>query len=298
MFGGIGEGLGVLYLCMKITKRLVAIVGVELMVAMLIVALVYVNWFGGESERSGVRGGGDQNVTGEQVNEEGTSQNDDISRYILADYPADVVPLVKDVTVSSMKYFVQDYSGLRQNYYNVVFYTDLDAEDVVEFYRKKMDRVTEDEAGAGNARLEGTIGDYRVVLSNYGSRDFYLEVHMPSQSFTSKNRYYDGYPKLVELGNDWLERESTYGLLNQNGGQVEYTQWFEVDVSEYPKNSEMRNNPIGTYYEMYREKYGESDGFNADDTERILRWQDGDYSVWLAFSVDHGRVYLTFRKGM
>lgn len=238
------------------------------------------------------------NKSDESTSNTETSDNSGVKNqnFILKDYPILKVPLYKGSTISSMKYFVHQYQNLRLNYHNVVFKSEDKKDDVFEFYRSKMSSI--DQETSNESTVEGKIDIFKVSISNYGYEDYYLQVHAPDESFSEQNIYYENYPDLVEIAGDWVEYENTYGLLNQKGGEIEYTRWLEVDVSGYDKDSLMIKNPIGEYYKIYKEKYSQKQDFVADDEAEKLTWIDGDYTVWAVFSTDHGRVYLTFRKPM
>jgi len=237
-----------------------------------------------------------------------SSQNSSVRKdqnFILKDYPIEKVPLYNGSTVCSMKYFVNedstnvydDFFDAKVNYYNVVFKADESKKaEILDFYKSMMSPINQDTSTENT--IEGTVGIYRISISNYGYDDYYLQVHLPENLYSKQNKYYENYPDLVEIADDWVEYENTYGLLNQKGGEVEYTRWLEVDVSKYADDSLMKTNPISEYYKIYKNKYAQKQDFTADDTTGQLTWQDGDYEIWAVFNIDHGRVYLTFRSPM
>lgn len=232
-----------------------------------------------------------------------SSSNAD-QNFVLSDYPADKVPLYDGIEISSMKYIVNEnptnaydeFFGERRNYYNIVFSSDDSRDKVLDFYKSKMSTINED--SIDDSTIEGVIDVYRVSIANYGEDDFYLEVHLPSDDYSKTNPYYGDYKEFVEIANNWVEFENSYGLLNQLGGQIEYTQWFDVDTSMYDKDSAMRTNPIGEYYKIYKEKYSQKTDFSADDENGRLTWTEDDFEITASFTVDHGRIYLMFRKPM
>lgn len=234
-----------------------------------------------------------------------SSQNNSSSadqNFVLSDYPSDKVPLYEDITISSMKYIVNedsynvydDFFGEKRNYYNVVFYSDDDSGAIFDFYKSKMETVNE--TSLDDSTIEGMIGEYKISIANYGEDDFYLEVHLPT--FSKINKYYSEYPELVEISDKWIEYENSYGLLNQKGGEIEYTQWFNVNTTMLPKDDPMKTDPIGEFYKIYKDKNKTKDSFNSDDQSGTLTWKDNSFNVTCVFSKDHGRVYLMFRKLM
>lgn len=233
------------------------------------------------------------------------TSNNDVSdhSYILKDYPIDKVPLFEGSIVSSMKFFVNedstnaydDFFDAKQNYYNVVFKANKDKKlDIFNFYKSKMSSISQETSS--DDTIEGFIDIYKVSISNYGYDDYYLQVHLPTEDYSKENRYYEDYPALVETADNWFEIESTYGLLNQKGGEIEYSQWFDVFTSWGSDDSLNKINPIKLYYDIYKDKYAQKQAFVADDATEKLVWQDGGYEIWAVFSTDHGRVYLTYRK--
>lgn len=223
-------------------------------------------------------------------------------KYVLEGYPIDDVPLYDGITISSMKYFVNEDStnvydkffGKKRNYYNVVFETKDTKAKVFDFYKSKMSSINQD--NTLDTTIEGYIKNYRVSISNYDYKDFYLQVHLPSDAYSKENKYYENYPKLIEMADNWVEYENSYGLLNQKGGEIEYTQWFEVDTSIYDKNNPMKTNPVGGFYNIYKEKYKNKQNFASDNADGRLTWTEDGYNVTASFTVDHGRIYLMFRK--
>lgn len=229
-------------------------------------------------------------VSGEVITDNNENEVElDIS---LEGYPNDQVPLHKLTSISSMKFFVNDdpvsfggYFGVPVNYYNVVFGTEAGQEEYIAYYKSLMSEVNED--GLSSSQVEGKIGKYKVSASYYESSsqsNACLQVYLPAEEYQEENRYYSEYPQIVKIDEDWTEQESSYGHLNQNGGEIEYTQYFTAkeDVGEY----------VDTYEDLYQDKAK----FTYDEATGSMRWNDGDYSVVLTFSEDHGRVYLMIRK--
>lgn len=225
--------------------------------------------------------------------------------FVLEGYPIDDVPLYsEDLFISSMKYIVNEnpinaydkFFGAKRNYFNVVFETDATQAEVFDFYKSKMSQINQE--NTLDTTVEGVIKKYRVSISNYGYKDFYLQVHLPVDEYSKTNRYYQDYPELVEIAGDWVEYENSYGMLNQNDGEIEYTQWFDVATPEEFDANGVKIDPVNRYYEIYKEKYVAKTNLTADDADRVLEWTEDGYSVTATFSVDHGRVYLMFRKPM
>lgn len=219
------------------------------------------------------------------------SESDGIG--LLDGFPEDQIDLYKSTNIESIKFFVNDdpqnyesYFGSKYNYYNVVFETEASQSELLEYYQSKMDTVNEENYGSSSA--EGKIGKYGVSASHYGesSKTAYLQVYLPQSEFSKTNPFFSNYPELVEIDPNWTEHESSYGKLDQLGGQIEYTQYFTVNKDD-----------MDEYLQDYTEKYADKEGFK-DAGSGYLSWKDGEYSINLTFSKDHSRVYLMIRKSM
>jgi hypothetical protein len=228
------------------------------------------------------------------------SEQHEEASYILDDYPLDVVPIHSVEKISSMKFFVNDdqsseylYGG-PVNYYNVVFYPMTNRDTLFDSYQKLMNSINEDESS--DSKLSGFIGDYRVDVSQY-SQDAdaaYLQVILPFDEFQKTNPYFADYPNLVDIDLAWVEKESSYGLLHQSGGEIEYTQYFIVDESVL--DDEAKEKPFKYFFDTYKQKYQDKTGFTADEEKLTLTWVDGEYELTMVFSDEHMRVYFMIRR--
>lgn len=226
-----------------------------------------------------------------------TSQIAGEKNYLLEEFPLDTVPLYKMKMVSASKYFVNkdpsryaDYFGKVVNYYNVVFETEATPEEYLKYYRSLMSEVNEDYGS--ESLIEGKIGKYKISASHYGDNPKnygYLQVYLPESEYQEKNRYFQEYPGVVDLKDTFLEYESSYGFLNQKGGEVEYTQYFPL-----PKEDDEQNKLI----ETYKEKYQNESGYNYNEETGLMSWKKNAHSINMAFTKDHGRIYLVIRWPM
>jgi hypothetical protein len=114
-------------------------------------------------------------------------------------------------------------------------------------------------------------------------------VYLPSEEYQETNRYFQNYPNIVEGTTTWEEYESSYGLLNQKGGEIEYTQYFPL-----PDKEEDQDKLINEY----QEKYQQEEAYIYDENSGLMRFNKQEYSVALTFSKDHGRIYLVMRTPM
>lgn len=231
---------------------------------------------------------------------ESASKKGDNQSFMLSDFPSEIELAGMD-EIESMKFFVNDdvssgyLFGGPVNYYNVVYSTSLPRAAVFAAYRDSMNV---DEEESSDSKILGTIGEYLVSVSQYeeDSDTVYVQAVLPLESFEKENPYFTDYPELIEVDPTWIEKESSYGLLNQKGGEVEYWQYFILNEDELP--AEMSEQQLTDFYQEYSEMLQEKTDFVADDETQKLTWTDGEYSVTMTFSNDHGRVYVMIRKSM
>ena len=230
------------------------------------------------------------------------SKND--STFILDNYPIDNVPLKGLISVQSMKFFVNYdknsfFGYLRSqeegvNYYNVVYKTDTSSADFIKYYKSLMSEVSEEDSS--ETRIYGKIGNYKVSASNTNGEIAYIQVYLPT--FTYENPYLNNFPEdLVEINDNLVEKENTYGLLNQNGGEIEYTKYFNLK-SEYRDDLETTQERYLSLYEEYKQMYVNEDNLEVNDKDMSLKWRKDNHNITLSFVPSHGRVYLMIRKLM
>lgn len=226
-----------------------------------------------------------------------STQVADKKNYLLEGYPLDTVPLYKMKMVSASKFFVNkdpsryaDYFGKVINYYNVVFETEATPKEYLEYYRSLMSEINED--SVSESQIEGKIGKYKITASHYGNNPKnygYLQVYLSEEEYQEANRYYQEYPAVVDLKDSLPEYESSYGLLNQKGGEIEYTQYFPLTKEE---------NEQDKLIDIYKEKYQNESDYNYNEETGLMQWKKDSYSINASFSKDHGRIYLMIRKPM
>ncbi len=246
-------------------------------------------------------GNDDKKENGDDVN---TVVSDDSKlEYLLEGYPIDEVPLYKLTEVSSSKYIINfdpkntsyfDHTNFA--YYNVVLYTQASQSEFLEYYKNLFDEEIVDEYPMPDM-VKGTIGKYRVTAAHYDSYDTgYIQVYLPNSEFTKENKYFDKYPDLFEMDNMFVEHENSYGLLNQVGGQTEYTKYFTVLNSGDQNNDGLDDvDEFGVLISKYQDLYNGKDEYTYDTNTGYMKWKEDGYSVTVSFSRDHGRIYLNMR---
>lgn len=226
-----------------------------------------------------------------------TSQKAGEKNYLLEGFPLETVPLYKMKKVSASKFFVNkeptryaDYFGKVVNYYNVVFETEATQEEFLRFYSYLMSEINED--SVSDSQIEGKIGKYKIGASHFGDNPKnygYLQIYLPDNEYQENNRYFQDYPNVVDLDASLPEHESSFGLLNQKGGEIEYTQYFPL-----PREEDDQNKLI----ETYKEKYQNENDYNYNEETGLMTWKKDVYSINMSFSKDHGRIYLVIRRLM
>ncbi|MDD3474816.1 MAG: hypothetical protein PHP08_02865 [Candidatus Dojkabacteria bacterium] len=246
----------------------------------------------------------------------GSTKNEDINSlnntsdeklkfdYLLDGYPEADVPLYKIREVSSSKYYINFdpknisyFDDTNYTYYNVVFYTDASQSEFLSYYKELFDKEYVEEY-ANTEMVKGYVGKYRVTAAHYGSEDTgYVQVYLPNDEFTKDNKYFVNYPDLFEEDSMLVEHENSYGLLNQAGGQTEYTRYFTViDSGDRDKDGQDDVDEFSVLISKYENIY--KDKLNYTMEGERMSWEDGGYKITVSFSKNHGRVYLNIRGGI
>jgi len=242
----------------------------------------------------------------ENSNSKETTVEDSKLDFLLSGYPIKDVPLCKIKKIESSKYFInfdpintsafedEDFS-----YYNIVFSTEASQSEFLDYYRKVFDKEIIDEYPIAET-VKGQIGKYRITATHYGSDDTgYLQVYLPVNEFTKENIYFDDYPNIFPEDEMFVEHENSYGLLNQRGGQVEYTKYYTVIDSGDKDNDSIDDvDEFTVLQKKYSELYKEKDAYNYDEQSHLMSWEEDGYSIQASFSRDHNRIYLNIRHGM
>lgn len=214
---------------------------------------------------------------------------------ILEGYPLDTVPFYEMEMISAMKFMVDrnpqkfgGYLGQDVNYYNVVFKTSADAASTLAYYRSLMSEISAEDSN--EQQVVGKIGKYKVSASHYGDNPdnyAYLQVHLPAEEYSAINPFFSTYPELFVIDEQLTEYYSSYGILNQKGGEIEYSQWFS------PNDDALQ---IAELAQIYQDKHQQEADFSFDADSGTMKWQAGKWQVNISFSTDHGRVYTMLRK--
>lgn len=234
-----------------------------------------------------------------------TLDNKNESTFLIEGFPLDKVPLYKLSKISSNKIFVNtdpvNMSGFGEKnfaYYNVVFYSDAGQEEFLNYYKNLFESQIVEEFESPDM-VRGIIGQYKVSAAHYGSENTgYLQVHLSDYKDESINKYFLDFPDFLEINSNLIEHEKSYGLLNQKGGEVEYTKYFTV-VDSGDKNNDGSDDvdEFQLLEEEYENQYKDKPEYVYDKKGGTMKWRDKEYEVTLVVSRDHGRIYLMLRKG-
>jgi len=101
----------------------------------------------------------------------------------------------------------------------------------------------------------------------------------------------------VEINQALIEHEKSYGLLNQKGGEIEYTKYFTV-IDSGDKNDDGKDDvdEFLMLEEEYIRQFKDKLEYSFDEKTGTMKWRDGDFESTLSISRDHGRIYIMLRK--
>ncbi len=235
-----------------------------------------------------------------------TSTANNQPTFLLEGFPIDTVPLYKVNKVSSSKIFVNTdpkntstFNAHNYAYFNVVLYSDASQEEFLNYYKSIFDRqITE--AYDNPEMVKGEIGPYKVSAAHYGSDNTgYIQVHVPQYNDERIQTYFLDFPQIVGVNARLVEHEKSYGLLNQKGGEIEYTKYFTViDSGDANKDGKDDEDEFFILEKGYIEQFMGKPEYSYDEKTGIMKWHDGDFESTLSISRNHGRIYLMLRKKM
>ncbi len=223
--------------------------------------------------------------------------------YLLDRYPIEEVPLYMVSKISSCKLYNNWDASNRSifgdtefSYYNVVIYTDASQSEFLGYYKNFFDEEIVDDYPMPDM-VQGYVGKYRVTASHYDSDNTaYIQVYFPKEEVTRENIYFDTFPNLFQEDSMFIEEENSYGLLNQVGGQTEYTKYFTViDSGDRDNDGKDDVDEFGVLISKYQGLYSGKEEYEFDSSTGRMTWVEDWYDVVASFSRDHGRIYLNMR---
>jgi hypothetical protein len=224
--------------------------------------------------------------------------------FLLEGFPIDKVPLFKLNEISSNKIFinidpknVSDFEETNFAYFNVVFYTDASQEEFLNYYKNLFESEIV-EGFKPDDMVKGKVGEYQVSAAHYGSNNTaYIQVHLPDFQSEALSQYFVDFPEILTTNSTLVEHEKSYGLLNQKGGEVEYTKYFTViDSGDEDNDGKDDVDEFLVLEEEYQQQFQNKPEFSYDQKSGTMKWRDGDFESTLVISRDHGRIYLMLRK--
>lgn len=226
--------------------------------------------------------------------------------FLLEGFPIDKVPLFKLKEISSHKIFIntdpKNISDFEENnfaYFNVVLYTEASQEEFLNYYKNLFESEIV-EGFKPDDMVKGKIGEYKVSAAHYGSDNTgYIQVHLPNYQDESLNKYFTDFPDILAVNSNLIEHQKSYGLLNQKGGEIEYTKYFTV-IDSGDQNNDGKDD-VDEFLALeteYKNQFQDKPEYSFDEESGTMKWQDGEYESTLVVSRDHGRIYLMLRKGM
>ncbi len=233
-----------------------------------------------------------------------SSPTKDQPSFLIDGYPIDKVPLYKLSKVSSNKIFVntdpKNSSEFDENnfaYFNVVFETEASQKEFFDNYKKLFDKLIVDES-ENRQMVKGQIGEYRVSAAHYGSGNTgYVQVHLSKYNDDKLDKYFLDFPQILASNSNLIEHEKSYGLLNQKGGEIEYTKYFTVvDSGDQNKDGKDDVDEFLILETEYQKLYKDKPEYSFVEKSGTMKWKDGDFESTLSISRDHGRIYLMLRK--
>lgn len=226
--------------------------------------------------------------------------------FLLEGYPIEKVPLFKLTKVSSNKIIINtdpkntsNFDEINFAYFNVVFETDATQKEFFDYYRGLFESLIADESEV-REMVKGKIGEYKVSAAYYGENKIgYIQVHLPNYQDESLNKYFTDFPEIISMNPTLIEHEKKYGLLNQKGGEIEFSKYFTV-IDSGDQNNDGKDD-VDEFLVLeteYKNKFQDKPEYTFEEKSGTMKWQDGEYESTLVVSRDHGRIYLNLRKGM
>lgn len=238
------------------------------------------------------------------INKPVSLDNKNEPTFLIEGFPIDKVPLYKVNKVSSNKIFVNidpknisEFDETNFAYFNVVLYSDASQEEFLNYYKNLFENQIVEEFQRPDM-VKGTIGQYKVSAAHYGSDNTgYIQIHLPNYADENLNQYFSDFPKIIETNSSLVEHEKSYGLLNQKGGEIEFTKYFTV-IDSGDKNNDSKDDvdEFLALEEEYKKQFKEKPEYSYDQKTGTMKWNDGEFEITLSIARDHGRIYLMIRK--
>jgi len=233
-------------------------------------------------------------------NSQSTSQH-----FLIDQYPIKAVSLYKMTKIESSKFYYNSDSGNTSafnespySYFNLVYETTASKDEVFSYYRKIFDKEIKEEFSNPES-IKGTIDEYNIEITQYGEDTVYLQVYVNKDRSDDIKKDLFAYFPMVEIDLSYVKvDEKSYGLLNQNGGELEYTHYYTVtDTGDLNVDKIDDIDEFAKIQSVIQEKYKNNADYIFEDN--IFEWtSDKDEKYTVELSPNHERVYVQIRKLM
>lgn len=231
-------------------------------------------------------------------NSQSTSQ-----AFLLEQYPIKTVPLYKMTKVESSKFYYNSDSGNTSafnespySYFNVVYKTTASKDEVFSYYRKIFNKEIKEEFSNPES-IKGAIDEYNIEINQYSDDTVYLQVYINKNKSDDIKKDLFAYFPMVDINLSYVKvDEKSYGLLNQKGGESEYTHYYTVtDTGDQNGDKIDDIDEFAKIQSVIQEKYKNSTDFNFENN--VFEWtSDKNEKYTVEMSPDHERVYVQIRK--
>lgn len=235
-------------------------------------------------------------------NDIGKSTNQD---FLIDQYPIENVPLYEMVKVESSKFFYNSdpantsaFDEYPFSYFNIVYETTASRSDLFDYYRNVFDKEIKEEF-SNPETIKGIIDEYSVEIAQYDDDTVYMQVYVNKDKSDNLKKDLFSYFPVVEIDKSYVKlNEKSYGLLNQKGGEVEYTHYYTVSDTGDANGDKIDDIAEFTDIQtVIQEKYKNSTDFSFVDN--VFEWTSNNNEKYIvSLSPDHGRVYVQVRKSM
>ena len=223
--------------------------------------------------------------------------------FLIDQYPIETVPLYKMAKVESSKFFYNrdpaDTSAFDESpfsYFNVVYETTASRDDVFKYYRTIFDKEIKEEFSNPES-IKGAVGKYNIEVAQYDEDTVYLQVYVDKNESDNLQKELFSYFPLVDIDLSYVKlNEKSFGLLNQKGGESEYTHYYTVsDTGDVNGDKIDDIDEFVAIQSAIQEKYKNNSDFKFADN--VFEWtSDKNEQYTVSLSPDHGRVYIQIRK--
>ncbi len=223
--------------------------------------------------------------------------------FLIDQYPIGTIPLYKMTKVESSKFFynrdtanTSAFDESPFSYFNVVYETTASRDDVFRYYRTIFDKEIKEEFSNPES-IKGAIGKYNIEITQYAEDTVYLQVYVDKNESDNLQKELFSYFPLVDIELSYVKlNEKSYGLLNQKGGESEYTHYYTVSDTGDVNGDKIDD--VDEFAEIQAAIY-EKNKSNADFSfkDDVFEWKsDKNEQYTVSLSPDHGRVYVQIRK--